>query len=72
VTDYFAESNRHYIVMEYVPGETLEDRLARQRTPCSEQEVRGWAEQLCDVLAYPAQPRTRPSSSATSSLPTSC
>ncbi|MEI2692376.1 MAG: serine/threonine-protein kinase [Anaerolineae bacterium] len=52
VTDYFAESNRHYIVMEYVPGETLEDRLARQRTPCSEQEVRGWAEQLCDVLAY--------------------
>jgi len=52
VTDYFAESSRHYIVMEYVPGETLEDRLVRQQMPCSEQEVRRWAEQLCDVLAY--------------------
>lgn len=52
VTDYFAENNRHYIVMEYVAGETLEDRLARQHAPCSEQEVRGWAGQLCDVLAY--------------------
>ena len=52
VTDYFTENNKHYIVMEFVPGETLEDHLVRQRAPCNEQEVRQWAGQLCDVLAY--------------------
>ena len=52
VTDYFTENNKHYIVMEFVPGETLEDRLVRLQAPCSEQEVRQWSAQLCDVLAY--------------------
>ena len=52
VTDFFTENRKHYIVMEFVPGETLEDRMARQRVPCSEQEVRQWALQLCEVLSY--------------------
>ena len=52
VTDYFTENNKHYIVMEFVPGETLEDHLVRLQAPCSEREVRLWAAQLCDVLAY--------------------
>ena len=52
VTDFFTENYRHYIVMEFVPGETLEDRLARQQVPCSEQEVRQWVLQLCEVLSY--------------------
>ena len=51
VTDSFTENRKHYMVMEFVPGETLEDRLARQRMPCSEQEVRQWALQLCEVLS---------------------
>lgn len=52
VTDYFTENHKHYIVMEFVPGETLEERLVRQQVPCSEQEVREWALQLCVVLSY--------------------
>ena len=52
VSDFFTEGGKHYIIMEFVQGETLEDRLARQGTPCSEQEVRAWARQLSEVLAY--------------------
>ena len=52
VSDFFTEGGKHYIIMEFVQGETLEARLARQGTPCSEPEVRLWATQLCDVLAY--------------------
>ncbi|MCB0203490.1 MAG: protein kinase [Anaerolineae bacterium] len=52
VTDSFEENSKHYIVMEYVHGDTLENRLLRQQVPCAEHEVRQWAEQLCDVLTY--------------------
>jgi serine/threonine-protein kinase len=52
VTDFFTENQKHYIVMEFVPGETLEERVERQVVPCHEQEVREWAGQLCDVLSY--------------------
>lgn len=52
VVDYFDENNKHYLVMEFVSGESLEERLAHQRTPCSEHDVRQWAEQLFDVLTY--------------------
>ena len=52
VTDSFTENYKHYIVMEFVPGETLDDRMARRGVPCSEQEVRQWALQLCEVLSY--------------------
>lgn len=52
VMDFFTENGKHYMVMEFVPGETLEGYLVRQQRPCSEQTVRQWAEQLCDVLAY--------------------
>ena len=38
--------------MEFVAGETLESRLARQSGPISEAEARDWALQLCDVLTY--------------------
>lgn len=52
VIDAFSERNRHYLVMEYVPGKTLEKRLEEVGAPLPEREVYGYAVQLCDVLDY--------------------
>jgi predicted Ser/Thr protein kinase len=52
VSDYFTELSKHYIVMEFVEGQTLEDYLSRRGGSVSEAEARGWAAQLCDVLGY--------------------
>jgi serine/threonine protein kinase len=51
-TDFFTEDSRHYLVMEYIDGSTLEDLLAQQGHPFSERRVLSWARQLCDVLEY--------------------
>ncbi len=53
VTDFFSEGNNWYLVMEYVEGETLENRLERAsglRLPV--QETLNIMHQLCDVLEY--------------------
>lgn len=52
VVDYFSENSDQYLVMEYVQGQTLEERLAHNRGPLPESQVRTWAEKLCQVLAY--------------------
>ncbi len=52
VTDSFNEGGRYYLVMEFVPGETLEEKLARLNVPLPESEVVDVAEHLCDVLVY--------------------
>jgi serine/threonine protein kinase len=50
---YFQEGERHYMVMEFIQGRTLEDMLEEQRPkPVPEDQVLVWAEQLCDVLTY--------------------
>ena len=51
-TDFFTEGARHFLVMEYIDGSTLEDLLERNKGPFSEPRVLGWARQLCDVLEY--------------------
>ncbi len=51
-TDFFTEDSRHFLVMEYIDGSTLEDLLERNGGPFSERRVLGWARQLCDVLEY--------------------
>ncbi|HJT55135.1 MAG TPA: bifunctional serine/threonine protein kinase/MFS transporter, partial [Ktedonobacteraceae bacterium] len=51
-TDFFTEGARHFLVMEYVDGSTLEDLLEQNGGPFSERRVLGWGRQLCDVLEY--------------------
>jgi serine/threonine protein kinase len=51
-TDFFTEGTRHFLVMEFIDGRTLEELLEANNGPFSEHRVLGWARQLCDVLEY--------------------
>ena len=51
VTDFFEERGNAYLVMEFLEGESLADRIAREgRLP--EAQVLAWAQQLLDALVY--------------------
>jgi len=53
VTDHFTEGGKQYLVMDFIEGETLGERLEREgggSLPVD--EVLDWAGQLCDVLEY--------------------
>jgi serine/threonine protein kinase len=52
VLDMFVEYGHHYLVMEYVPGYTLEDEMMALQHPIEWTRVVGWGIALCDVLAY--------------------
>ena len=52
VTDRFQEGDRHYMVMEFIEGHTLQDVLRERTEPFSEAQALAWARQLCDVLSY--------------------
>ena len=52
VIDVFEEWGKHYLVMEYIEGQTLEKIVEGTGCPLPEPRVLAWAEQLCDVLAY--------------------
>ena len=52
---YFIENGHYYLVMEWVEGENLEDRLASQRRPLSEPDVLDYAIQLANILVYTAK-----------------
>jgi serine/threonine protein kinase len=55
VSDYFSEGERDYLVMDFVPGQSLRQLVdeARQRdTFLTEKQVLAWASQLCDALEY--------------------
>ncbi len=51
VTDYFEERGNDYLVMAFVEGESLAERIAREG-PLPEAQVLVWARQLVDALAY--------------------
>jgi tRNA A-37 threonylcarbamoyl transferase component Bud32 len=53
VYERFAEHFRQYLVMDFVEGQALEQRLQDAGgQPLPEAEVLGWARQICDVLTY--------------------
>jgi len=48
----FEADGNGYLVMEYVPGQSLQEVLDRQQGPLLEAQVLGYAIQLCDALAF--------------------
>lgn len=52
VSDFFTESVRYYLVMDYVEGEDLENVLEHTQGMLKEDTVLDWATQVCDVLVY--------------------
>jgi predicted Ser/Thr protein kinase len=51
VTDYFSWEGNEYLVMDFVEGESLADRIAQERAQ-PEARVVEWAGQLLDALVY--------------------
>lgn len=52
VIDHFEQDGKAYLVMEFVPGETLLSLLQREGAPQPLPRVFEWARQLCDALEY--------------------
>jgi len=51
VTDYFSWDGNEYLVMDFIEGESLAERIQREGAQ-SEAQVLEWARQLLDALAY--------------------
>lgn len=51
IVDYFNEKTKIYIIIDYIEGETLKERVRREG-PQKEETVIEWALQLCDVIDY--------------------
>lgn len=52
VSDHFSEDGKEYLLMEYVPGDTLAQIMRRNPPPWSIAEVMVLVEPLTDVLQY--------------------
>src|SRR5262249_14226515 len=52
VTDYFTESNRDFIRMQFIPGPDLADVISQRPGPFPRKDVIDWADQLLDALVY--------------------
>jgi tRNA A-37 threonylcarbamoyl transferase component Bud32 len=51
VSDFFEEGGNAYLVMKFIEGESLAERIERQGA-LPEREVLAWGNQLLDALAY--------------------
>ncbi len=52
VAELFANDGRPTLVMEFVPGQTLEDRIRDANAPLLKKDAVGYGIQLCRVLEY--------------------
>ena len=52
IYDHFNEAGRWYLVMDFIEGETLEERMYRVGLPFSVEDVLDLAIKLCTVLDY--------------------
>jgi serine/threonine protein kinase len=52
ILDTFEESERHYLVMEFVDGRTLEQVVLENPQYIMERQVLEWTEQVLDILEY--------------------
>ena len=52
VTDYFIEDDVHYLIMDYIEGQSLSDMLLTHRQGFPEDQVLDWADQLLSALEY--------------------
>jgi eukaryotic-like serine/threonine-protein kinase len=53
VTDFFTSVNGgQYLVMDYIDGQDLQEKLDDHSGPLEEHQVLPWIEQICDALNY--------------------
>jgi eukaryotic-like serine/threonine-protein kinase len=52
VTDYFIDSDLHYLIMDYIEGQSLLDMLLTNKQGFPEDLVLEWADQLLSALEY--------------------
>ncbi|HUS14908.1 MAG TPA: serine/threonine-protein kinase [Chloroflexia bacterium] len=48
----FSEDGKHYLIMEFIQGQTLEHVVSNSASFLPETRVMTWAAQVCDVLHY--------------------
>ncbi|MGV8125392.1 MAG: protein kinase [Candidatus Xenobiia bacterium LiM19] len=52
VVDYFSDAGRNFTVMEFIEGESLENRLSAHGGPFTAEEIMPWVMQIMDILEY--------------------
>ncbi len=52
VSDHFSEGDGQFLVMQFIPGDDLAEKMARKRGPFPADQVLTWADQLLDALDY--------------------
>lgn len=52
VSDHFSEGDGQFLVMQFIPGDDLSEKITRKRGPFPADQVLTWADQLLDALDY--------------------